>query len=203
MTSLCQVRVIDVNDVNELDKTFRDWIINRYGSRRGAVRTNWHKLVYVFGVYRAYRKIDWDAVERLVFICKGNICRSAFAEAVAKPLGVDTISCGLDTVDGAPANAIALKVAKQFSMDLSNHQTMPIDKLKLKKTDLLIAMEPGQIKQLQLLYGEKYQYTLLGLWTRPSLPHLQDPYGSSPIYFQRCFNSIEKSVQQIANNCTK
>ncbi len=189
-------------------KNKKGWVARRYGSRRGIIETYRHNLLFHLGAYRRYRAVDWASVERLVFICKGNICRSAFAEAVARPLGmpydIKEISCGLDTVEGAPANEIAILTAKKFSVDLSDHKTTPITKLKLNaKTDLLIAMEPGQLEKLQLLFDDKYQYTLLGLWLKPALPYLHDPYGSSPAYFQKCFVSIESAVQAIIRKCVK
>ena len=185
-------------------KNNKGWVARRYGSRRGIIETYRHNLLCYLGVYRRYRDVDWASVERLVFICKGNICRSAFAEAVARSLGKEVVSCGLDTVEDAPANEMAILTAKKFSVDLSHHKTTPITKLKLKtKTDLLIAMEPGQLEKLHSLYDDRYQCTLLGLWLKPALPYLHDPYGSSPAYFQKCFVSIESAVKMIIRNCVK
>ena len=73
------------------------WIARRYGSRRGFALTLWHQAKNLLGMYRSYRQVHWESVGRLVFVCKGNICRSAYTEAVAKSLGVAAISCGLDT----------------------------------------------------------------------------------------------------------
>ena len=64
------------------------WLRDNYGSRRGFVRTWWHRLRYLLGGYRAYRQVDWNSVERLVFVCKGNICRSAYAGALVTSRGL-------------------------------------------------------------------------------------------------------------------
>lgn len=180
---------------------FKSWIVNRYGSYTGFVEIYRHKFFNSIGVYRQYREIEWDSVERLVFICKGNICRSAFAEAVARTYGVEAVSCGIDTVEGASANKMAIQTAKNVSVDLNHHKTTPITNLTLKNTDLLVAMEPGQINSLRSLYEDKYQYTLLGLWLKPTLPHLYDPYGTSPSYFRYCFENIETAVSSIVGKC--
>ena len=97
--------------MSKVDDYYQQKFIGRYGSRRGFVRACRHKLLYMLGVYNNYRRIDWDKIERLVFVCKGNICRSAYAEAVAKSLGVSAISCGLSTKLDAPANADAIEIA--------------------------------------------------------------------------------------------
>ena len=99
------------------------WLSNNYGSRRGFVSTYWHRLLYLFGRYHSYGQVDWSSIERLVFICKGNICRSAYAEAVARSLGINAISCGIDTIEDAPANDCAISEAKQQGIDLNGHVT--------------------------------------------------------------------------------
>ena len=173
------------------------WLRDNYGSRRGFARTWWHRLRDVLGGYRCYRKIDWNSAERLVFVCKGNICRSAYAEALAASQGVESVSCGLNTRIGLPANDAAIKVAVSRGIDLKSHRTTPIQELSLKKNDLFVVMEPWQAEQLKAMYGKEYGFTLLGLWGRPVNPHIQDPYGMSEAYFNSCFNYIEKSVHEL------
>ena len=174
------------------------WLRDNYGSRRGFVLTWWHRLRYLLGGYRSCRKVDWDSVERLVFVCKGNICRSAYAESVARSLGLEVASCGLQTIVAAPANEDAVKAARKRGVDLESHRTTPIMYLVLKKTDLLVAMEPWQVEYMKTYLMRDHHYTLLGLWYKPVLPHIQDPYGASPEYFERCFKYIEESVHVIS-----
>jgi protein-tyrosine phosphatase len=142
-------------------------------------------------------------VERLVFVCKGNICRSAYAEAVARSLGVEAVSCGLDAIDGAPADEMAASAAQHRGFSLDDHNSTSVSHLELRETDLLVAMEPWQSDYLKVNHFGRHQRTLLGLWSRPVLPHLQDPFGSSPEYFDKCFENIEKSVNEIAKKISK
>lgn len=190
-----------VNNKHEL-KT-HSWFERNYSSRRGYVRTFWHRLVFHLGGCREYQRIDWKSVKRLVFICKGNICRSAYAEAFARTLGIETVSCGLDTIEGAPANSDAIRTAKYKGIILKEHITTPIMYLPLKKSDLLVVMEPWQAEFLQQNLVRKHQITLLGLWSQPIRPHIQDPYGSSAEYFELCFSYIEEYVKKIATKIKK
>ena len=170
-------------------------LVERYGSRRGFLRTYWHRLLYLLGRYRKYRRIDWSAIDRVVFVCKGNICRSAFAEAVARKLDIDAISCGISTIVAAPANGDAIRAAREIGFDLEDHKTTPIMYLILRRTDLLVVMEPWHADFLdRYLYREHY-ITLLGLWPRPVSPYLADPYESSPFYFRKCFILYRKVGQ--------
>jgi len=61
-------------------------------------------------------------VDRLVFVCLGNINRSAFAEQVARSLSANTCSIGLSTTTGAPAFDKAIETAPLFGLDLSHHR---------------------------------------------------------------------------------
>lgn len=179
------------------------WVARNYGSRRGFLLTYWHHLLYLLGRYRKYRKVDWQSIERLVFVCKGNICRSAYAEAVSRSMGVEAISCGLDTIENAPANIDAICNAIALGFDLKGHKTTPIMYLVIRKSDLLIAMEPWQCNFLQRSLHRKHQITLLGLWSRPIFPHIQDPYGASPYYFKKCFEYIKSSVNELSKKIKK
>jgi len=177
----------------------KESITNRFGSRRGFFRHYQYSLQNKLGRYRSYKDIDWGRVERLVFVCKGNICRSAFAEAVAKSEGLNAISCGIDTIENAPANERAMSVAQKFGYNLVDHKTTPIQQLTFSQTDLLVAMEPPQGKFLEEHLGRRYPCTLLGLWFIPSRPYIHDPYDRSLIYFENCFHCIEESVYKIVS----
>ncbi len=184
-------------------RPFENWMKRQYGSRRGFVKTLWYQLLNLTGRYRQYKNINWDSVDRLVFVCKGNICRSAFAEKVARELGIKAISCGLDTIENAPANIDAQKAAKELGYDLSKHKTIPVMYVMLKKTDLLVVMELWQAKFLTKHLCRHYQCTLLGLWNKTALPHIQDPYGATNDYFERCFKIIQQSVGVLIDKMDK
>jgi protein-tyrosine phosphatase len=179
------------------NESYKRMILDRFGSRRGAIRTYWHKLKYSFGIYRDYSKVDWSNIDRLVFVCKGNICRSAYAEVVAKSLGVDAISCGISTRNDFPANADAIRIAAERGTDLSEHRTTPAMYVLFKKTDLIVALEPWQAATLTENLQRKHYITLLGLWLSPLRPHVPDPYGLSDVYFNNCFDYIENAVNEI------
>ena len=179
------------------------WIEKHYGSRRGFLRTYWYAILYYIGKYNHLKQVEWHAIERLVFICKGNICRSAYAEAIARSIGINTISCGLDTIEDAPANTSAQYAAKKRGVTLTEHKTKPIMYQILRKSDLIIVMEPWQAGFIKQHLMRGYRCTLLGLWGHPVLPHIQDPYGASPKYFDVCFEYIENCVHEIAEKIKK
>ncbi len=172
-------------------------VYDRYGSRKGLLNTQIHRLKYYLGKYRHVSQVQWKDVNRLVFVCKGNICRSAYAEVVAKKLGLDSASCGVDTSSGMPANPDAVRVAELRGHDLSLHATTPIQLFDRQPGDLFVAMEPWHTERIESLCGGNTPCTLLGMWGRPERPYIHDPYGASDEYFNYCFDYIEKAVYEV------
>ena len=82
-------------------------------------------------------------------------------------------------------------------MNLEQHRTTPIEHVTFRQSDLLVAMEPKQAERLENILPDGNFITLLGLWWTPSRPHVQDPYGFSEVYFDNCFEFIEKTVHEI------
>ncbi len=181
----------------------KHWINDNFGSRRGLARHWWFKFQYLMGQFKTYQQIDWQSVDRLVFVCMGNICRSAYAEAVSHSRGYESVSCGINTTEGAPANETAIRIAESRGFNLRDHKTTPIQNLPLRKNDLLVAMEPWQAMYLQRELGKTNACTLLGLWRPNPNPYVHDPFSSTNAYFKLCFSVIESSVDEITGKINK
>lgn len=170
----------------------------RYGGRRGFIR---HLSAYtgtLVGAYRPLQRLDWDKIDRFVFVCAGNICRSPYAEARARAAGVSTISFGLDASDGAVADAVAMRNASSRNVDLSAHRSARLEIARLRAGDLVLLFEPRQVESFLRLEGARRQMvSLVGLWSEPARPHLTDPYGKSDRYFQECFTLIDSGVNRL------
>ena len=70
-------------------------IRHKHGRLKGFLRHIGYQVVYLIGGMRHFTRIDWSQVRRLVFVCKGNICRSAYAAARSQTLGYPATSFGL------------------------------------------------------------------------------------------------------------
>jgi protein-tyrosine phosphatase len=173
------------------------WFEEQYGSRRGFVLTWWHRLLYRLGRYRNYRQVNWAEIDRLVFVCKGNICRSAFAEVVARTDGQTAVSCGIEAGVDVPAYEGAVTAAESRGFSLAEHRTTPLHNLELRDNDLLVAMEPWQARYLTQTLGGGRPCTLLGLWGSTRMPYIHDPYSASAHYFDNCFSYLEHAVYEI------
>ena len=173
-----------------------NWIADNYGSRRGLVR-------HIAYTTRAHLRpsppsvSDLAGVQRLVFICKGNICRSAMAEAVARTAGFAARSYGFDTHPGKPAHERMTKAAAALGHDLSAHRTTPVSLYAQNAGDLVLVFEPAHLDRIDLVAAADAHTALLGNWARPLRPYIHDPYGGTEPYFATVATLIDDAVMRL------
>ncbi len=166
-------------------------IVRRFGSFRGMVR-----LALSHAQIGLITKPDLAAIERLVFVCRGNICRSAFAHALAESLGFPVASFGLRTASGRPAHDPVILEAHQRGFDLSRHKALAVEEFVSKPADLYLVMEYRQIAELRSLARfAASPVDLLGRYG--GRPHLHDPYGLGPAFTSTSLSDIDRSVRAL------
>lgn len=170
---------------------------NRFGSLRGLVAHSDALVGLATGRFRRLAALDFQRVDRVVFVCTGNICRSALAEACGNRHGLHCISAGINTRGNDPADSRICAVAQTYGLDMTAHRTRRLTDLGSSESDLFVGMEPSHIRQL-LSWNCAGQLTLLGLWHSPIRPYLHDPYVASDHYVDFCVNYICDAVTQIA-----
>ncbi len=173
-----------------IDQTFGTW--------RGAIRLGLSYVEVLPGLTAAKRP-DPASVKRLVFVCHGNICRSAFADEVARNLGLNSASFGLSTTTGKGAYPHAAEIAAKLGHDLSAHLTTNVSEYVPQAGDYLLGMEHRHLRKLaQHPNLAEMPRGLLGSYARPPFPHLHDPYKLDPRYMEVCLRRIERAVAQLA-----
>lgn len=172
--------------------------VDLYGGRRAYVAHLCARASHALGAYRSAQVIKWGAVDRMVFVCHGNICRSPYASARARAIGACATSFGIEAVDGAKANEDAARNALSRGIDLKDHQSARLRATLILPGDLVVLFEPEHLLRMtQQSISAAAGITLLGLWTRPVRPHIQDPYGRSDQYFQQCFAVIDRNIHDL------
>jgi protein-tyrosine phosphatase len=170
-------------------------IVERFGTARGAVRL---ALSYfqVAGGRAAINAPDPKKVTRIVFVCHGNICRSAFADVVAKRKNLRAASFGLSTSANQLAHPPAIAVAKTIGYDLAHHRTTRVEDYEPLSGDLLLAMEVRQLHRLAAVPRlSMLPRDLLGRWS--GTPHLHDPYKLDDAYMLTCLKRVEVAVNSL------
>lgn len=174
-------------------------IERRHGTWRGALRAWLAQGELRGGRLEAFRLTHPERVRRVVFVCLGNICRSAYAHRVAVNLGMHATSIGLATTTGAASPDAALHAAERCGDDLRAHRATDFRDFEPQAGDLFLAMEIRHAQELQrrLLARDDVQIALLGLWCTPPMPHLHDPYTLGDAYFDQCFARLRQAVHAL------
>lgn len=149
----------------------------------------------------------------VLFVCKGNICRSPFAERLASKLeregmnsGVRFGSAGLHVPKPTSSPENAIHIARQFGVDLESHRSQSISLELVQSYDMIIAMEVWQYAELQASFknhkdklfllpllslngqGKQYGYAAF---------NIEDPYGGASRDFQECFGRISSFIIEL------
>lgn len=173
------------------------FVTSNFGTFRGLVRLGLSYGEVALG-RSAILVPDPDKVQRLVFVCHGNICRSAFADVAARKAGLRAASFGLSTDAGKAAHPPAVDAAAALGVDLTAHRTTRAQDFVPENGDFLLAMETRQLRRLSadpVLSG--LPRTLLGLYADPNMPHIHDPYELDPGYMSVCLQRIETAVANL------
>ena len=142
----------------------------------------------------------------VLFICYGNINRSAFAERVMKQLydsesPVKIGSSGFHHREGRPTTKPSLQVARSMGIDLSSHKSSTLTKDILEKYDLVLVMESNQLEKINQINPAALQKTfLLSFFGKEGTElDIQDPYGKDPVEYERIYTCIHCCVNGLVD----
>ncbi len=138
------------------------------------------------------KKEDLKNVQHVTFFCLGNICRSPFAEYLAKKINGNYNFHSLGSFSKeqrlSPINGV--KAAKKFEIDLNTHLSKCISTADIKQTDLFVVMDKANYinlinagvnkKNIRFLAGEE----------------VKDPYGKSVAEFEKIYKQIEDKIEE-------
>ncbi|MBJ6801425.1 arsenate reductase/protein-tyrosine-phosphatase family protein [Geomonas propionica] len=159
-----------------------------------------------FARYPVYRKMPhFEKIEHIVFVCQGNVCRSAFAEyylkSILSDMSVLVESCGLEVTRECLSPPDAVQVATSFGVDLKPHRSKGILSTKMETADMVIAMEYQQVVRLRKMFPVLAQRILL-LSAFAPLPYrlitnIYDPFGLGEAELARCFRQMVRAVDSL------
>jgi protein-tyrosine-phosphatase/predicted ATP-grasp superfamily ATP-dependent carboligase len=139
---------------------------------------------------------------RVVFVCRGNICRSPFAEALLRArLGdapVVTHSAGIMPQPGRPTPADGLEAAAPHGIDLSAHRSAWLTRQMAESASLLIVFdEITRSAVLDRYPNLKVPMILLG--DLAELGDLTDPVDGGPAEFRGVYDQIATATAELTS----
>lgn len=170
------------------------------------------RLMHTSRRRRALEHVARLDVRSAVFICHGNINRSAYAAAVfARSVppnlrdGVTVRSAGFVGPD-RPASDLARTVASRRGLDLSAHRSRRLDAAELTATDLIVVMNTRQCGDICALTARpRHEVVILGDLDPDTIVSrsVQDPYGHPVHVFERVFDRIDRCMDQLTKTLWK
>lgn len=148
---------------------------------------------------------------RVLFVCRGNILRSAVAEALFADLtrdgghgtGFTAASAGTAAGDGSPADPRGLTVARELGLDLSAHRAQLLRQNAVDQADLILVMDyVVEAEVLGQFPAAERKVRLLGDWgsdqSRPR--EIRDPYSGTIDDVRAAFQLISTSVRDLVSS---
>ncbi|MBA3015911.1 MAG: hypothetical protein FP815_13355 [Desulfobulbaceae bacterium] len=158
-------------------------------------------------LYRLSRNSTCKAGElrHIIFVCKGNICRSAFAEyylrSICSKRSFNIESCGLDVDQGIFSPKEAVIVGQEFGIKLEEHYSKGLAACEIENADLIVPMEYGQyIRLAAMLPNQRGKIRLLrdfAPWPDRITCNINDPFGLGEGEFRRCFLVMAKALDML------
>jgi len=140
--------------------------------------------------------------KNILFLCYGNINRSAAAECIMlQNKTKHTVhSAGFHRHNGRKADENIVKVANEQGYNMKNCSSSTVDQSMVDTADIIFVMEIEHIFKLVTLYPHiKNKIYLLGSLSQDvKMPlEIKDPYGKSTEEYQSCFIDIKHCINAI------
>ena len=135
---------------------------------------------------------------RVLFVCKGNICRSPFAEALARGrLGStpEFESAGYLPRPGRPSPEHARDAASALEVDLSGHRSQVLTEALVDRADVIFVFDYENYRQvLTTCPSARGRVFPLGAVCAGGPLFIEDPWGLGPESFEECYRQIGEAV---------
>jgi protein-tyrosine-phosphatase len=134
----------------------------------------------------------------ILFVCKGNLCRSPFAEHLARKVlspDINVLSAGYAAYSGRKAPEAAIALAEAWGVDLSTHRSEALDPSLVMSADAIFVFDDESTEVLAARYPRaKDRIQFLGALNRRGPLRISDPWGRAPSAFEDVYHQIADAL---------
>lgn len=149
-------------------------------------------------------------VRSVLFVCQGNIIRSAFAGALfpqVLPPGlrehIAVSSAGLETTPGKTADPRAIQAAGELGVSLEAHRTRQLTPALVDTADLIVAMDSLNVARYLVRHpradAKLFMLGAFGDATSGAAPEIKDPYAGDLDDVRGCYRTISERLSCLAS----
>lgn len=145
-------------------------------------------------------------MKKIMFICTGNICRSAMAEWLMKKLVKDNnieakiYSSGIFAEDGDIPTYNAIEAIKEYGVDLREHRATNIRRSKIEDMDIILCATNSHKNNVINMYpnlkDKIYTIKEYAGFNESDLD-IQDPFGYDIETYRFCASAINDCLEKI------
>jgi len=139
-----------------------------------------------------------DLMNNIVFICTANICRSPMAQKFfEKKLAEASLleqwrvsSLGTWAIEGLSADPKAVRVMREWNIDLSRHRSRIVNWHTMASNDLILVMESKHKEALRYEFPIKSEQIFMLSEMVDAVVDIPDPYRKPLAVFRSTANQI-------------
>lgn len=140
-------------------------------------------------------------IEKIIFVCTGNTCRSPMAESLYRSMKMDeeieVCSRGLVVHFSEPINPKAENTLRNHELDLNGHVSKQFKDIDIDPATIILTMTESHKKAVLNDYSSTAQVYTLKEYVGES-GDVVDPYGGSIMDYEECFGEIARLVRKAA-----
>lgn len=150
-------------------------------------------------------------MKKIMFVCTGNICRSAMAEKMLMKMLIECgkekeyliYSSGVFAYEGQAATQKAIEAAAEKNVDLTKHRAKNVTDIDTYDMDLILCMTGAHKLQVRHRFPKLFDkvYTLKEYVVYDNGDNkdidIQDPYGFEIETYRKCINEIESCLKKL------
>jgi protein-tyrosine-phosphatase/predicted ATP-grasp superfamily ATP-dependent carboligase len=194
--------------IRNLKQTIAEY---RYHGRRNSMVALRLRLLYALGLRRAYGPRSVAGVRSVLFVCHGNIIRSAMAEAMLRKYLFDSAgepairvaSAGLTDQPQERADARSRAIAGEFGVSLEAHRPQRLTQELIDRADLIFIMdyfnEARMLVSFPAAKDKTFYLSTFGQRRGTRNPELPDPNLGTVEDIRGCYRILDLQIGKLAN----